>query len=1284
MRALLALWGGVEEMIRGEAKSSMFLFPSENTIGVFRCCDSLCFGCFLGAPRTPAPFERGARGAEFPEPSQKLFEFWKSFKQILMESRGGKMRKFTERCVIRPAWAFIHQHGFWVGIGTTVLLVLTLAMPLSAQNATGRITGAVTDPQGAAVPGAKVRVSNVGTNVHWDAVTNTDGSYQILDLPIGNYKVAVEREGFAKIVTDTQSLDINQTLRIDIRMKVGALTETVSVQAQAAQVETVNATLGATVTGATIQNLPLNGRNTLDLALSQPGVVPIADDLGTYGTNNGGSETNGFNGISVAGGRGDSVTYLLDGGVNNRVTSNQVVFNPNPEAVEEFRLLENNYTAEYGRNGGGTISEVIKSGTNSLHGSLYDYLRNDAFNASTFFDNAQGNPRPVLKRNQYGGTIGGPITLPRLLNGKDRFFFFFAYQGQRETRTVTQGFIATYTPAQLNGDFSNFNNAGPDPGVVSFLQAHPFFQANAALAAQGIIDPTKIDPVAQKYIATGLIPTSPSGQVFPEGSGTENPEQYTGKFDFYATQNDRVTLTVGYNKRPVFNPFSGAPNSFTGADVPGFTANVTAWDYFANIGYTKTFSPTVLNEFHATGQRWYETQIPVSHTPTPADLGVLIRSDDPFGTPNVYFTSGLSLGYDPNVHWKADNTYAFTDTLSWTRGHHTWKFGGRFAIFQANTVYAYQTNGAFVFSGPFGIGSGNDLADFLFGAPDEFYEFSKAPDNEHQKQYALFGQDEWKVTPRLALTLGLRYEYTTPETDSRGFSFSIIPGLQSKRFVNAPLGLVFPGDPGAPKGWYFPDRKNFAPRFGFAWDLFGNGKTSVRGGFGMFYDTLNAWMSDWATDEPPFAGGADMFYAPNQVGTNPASTILSHPYENSCLNFDPTGNCIPPFGQGDPFPSLIPPPSNLDFAAVGFIPFGGGANNFVNVHLKTPYVYQYNLSVQRQLANGLMAEIGYAGSSSHKLLTWVDANPMIPGTTTRILNKGLPPDAPNFKYITAFDGLDNANYNGLLASITKRETNVRYLGQVFFTLGYTWSHNLDDGSGFNSRNAQIASYNHHQFYGNSDFDVRQRLTFSGGWELPFSRLWSSGPKRLTTGWSLYPIAFAQSGIPLDVTAGLPHHSSTPGPSGVGDQEVVRADQVTTSVQTFDPHLTQTFTDPSTGQQSKGNFYFNPNDFSVPDCFSSTAIPGSGAPGACPAPTYGTFHRNSFRGPRRVNFDLSLEKTTNLVGEQMKLIFRAEAFNILNHTEFRPPASTTFTSGTLGQITGTYDPRILQLALKLTF
>ncbi len=1132
-----------------------------------------------------------------------------------------------------------------------LFLLISLGLPLRAQTSAGRIIGTVTDTQGAAIGGAQITVVNTGTAITQKTTSNGQGFYQVLELPVGTYSISAEHGGFAKEVTPAQSLDINQSLRVDLHMQVGSVSETVVTDATATQVETVNPTIGGTVTGAPIQNLPLNGRNTLDLALTLPGVVPIADDIGTYGTSNGGS--NGFGGISIAGGRGDAVTYLLDGGLNNRVTSNQVVFNPNPEAVEEFRLLENNYTVEYGRNGGGTISEVIKSGTNSLHGSLYDYFRNDALNASDYFDNLQGNPRPVLKRNQFGGVIGGPIIIPGLVHGKDRFFFFFGYQGQRQTQTVNQGFVTTYTPAQLNGDFSQFNNSGPDPNVVAFLQANPFYQADPNKAAQAIIDPTTIDPVAQNYIKANLIPTSSTGQVFARGGQTDNVDQYLGKFDFYATQSDRISVTIGDNKEPILNPFFGA-------NVNGFTANTTTYDNFVNIGYTKTISPTKLNEFHATAQRFYQTVVPTSKQPTPTQLGVNIESDDPFGPPNLYFNSGLSIGYDPNVSRKADNTYAFSDTFNWSRGRHTFKMGGRFAIMQENSVYAYQTNGSYYFYGPGGVGSGNDLADFLFGAADEYYQASKAPSNEHQKQYAVFGQDEWKATPRLTLTVGLRYEYTSPEKDTRGFSFTIIPGLPSERYPDAPLGLVFPGDKGAPTGWYYPDYKNIAPRFGFAWDPYGNGRTSLRGGFGMFFDTLNGWMSDWATDEPPFAGSADLFFNPSG---NAANTQLADPYGTA--------------GAPDPFPSQIPPPSSLNFNDEGLIPFGNGNNNFVDPHLKTPYIYQYNLDIQQQVSSGMMMELGYVGSSSHKLLTWLDENPFVLGTTTRILNQGLPADSPNFGYITTFAGLNNANYNGMIASLTQREMNVAQLGKMFFTVGYTWSHNLDNGSGFNSRNTQIASYDHHVLYGNSDFDIRQRLTISGGWDLPLARAWAHGPHRVTEGWSLYPIFFAQSGIPLDALAGLHQSQDVPGPSGAGDREVVRANQVTPSIHIFDPHKMQTFNGVT------ANYYFDPGDFDVPSCFSSSALPGSGDPGACPSPTYGTFTRNSFYGPRRVNLDLAMEKSTDLT-ESVKLLFRVEAFNIANHAEFRPPASSSFASGTFGQISGTYDPRILQLALRLKF
>ncbi len=1124
-----------------------------------------------------------------------------------------------------------------------------LAVFSLAQNTNGRVIGTVTDVQGAAVVGARIVVTNTGTNAHWNTMTDSAGSYQVLDLPIGMYSVAVEAAGFNKVVNEPQELSIGQSLRIDIHLKVGAITETVQVQSEAAQVETVNPTVGGTVSGAPIQDLPLNGRNVLDLALTQPGVAPAP--AAGYG---GGQFT-------VAGGRADAVSYLLDGGTNDSVTGNSVVFNPNPDTIAEFRILSNNYTAEYGRNGGGTVSVVTKSGTNHIHGSLFEYLRNDAFNANDFFDNLNGQPRPVLKRSQFGGTVGGPIV-------KDRVFYFFGYQGQRQSALLNGTVVTTYTPAELTGDFSQSSNGGPDPLVAAFLANNPYFVPAGGNPANAIIDPAKIDPVTQAFIAAGLVPTSPSGQLFPRGSSTDNVDEYTGKADFYETQNDRIAVTIGSAKEPSLSPFSSGGGD---PSVPGFPDSTSTTNQFLNIGYTKTISASLLNEFHATAARFFQKSAPGSHPPNPSALGIQINSDLPYAPPIInLFDSGLNLGFNENVpRKKADNTYAVSDSLAWTKGRHTVKAGGRFAFLQENSVYSYATNGWFLFYGAgTGVGSGNDLADFLFGAPDEYLQFPTGNNNEHQKQTAAFVQDEWKVTPRLTLTLGLRYEYTSPETDIHGHSYSIIQGLQSQRFQNAPLGLVVPGDPGAPHGWYFPDYKNFAPRFGFAWDPLGDGKTSVRGGAGMFFDTLNGWMSDWNNGVLPWWSSADIFFPP---APNAQNTAMSLPYQTA--------------GSPDPFPST-PPQQNLDFGAAGYLPFGYG-DLFVDPHLKTPYIYQYNLTVERQLANGFMAEVGYLGSSSHKLLTWSDINPIIPGTTDRLINvqEGLTAATGFAPLPDSFAGLNNANYDAFEASLTKRMGAMHSFGSAFFTLAYTWSHNLDNGSGFNQRTSNIPYYNRHVLYSNSDFDMRNRLVFSGGWDLPFAHMWATGPQRLTHGWSLYPIFFVQSGIPLDLNAALGSpQPQDPGPSGAGDPQLIRPDQLTSHVQTFDPRHQQTLSgiDPSTGlpTQRTGNFSYNPFDFGYNACDD----PNNLSPPPCPLGYYGTFRRNSFVGPDRANLDLALEKNTNLVGESVKLGFRLEAFNILNHAQFKNPGSINVGAQSLGQVSTTYDPRILQLALRLTF
>src|SRR6266446_10757039 len=315
-------------------------------------------------------------------------------------------------------------------------MLLGSCLVVIAQEGTGRVIGTVMDEKGAVVPGANVSVTNVDTHVSRNTATNNEGNFEVLLLRIGNYQVTTEQPGFKKAVSEVEKLQINQALRFDIKLEVGAPTESVTVTSQAAGVETVSPILGQTVQTRQIVNLPLNGRNVLNLALLQPGVSE----------NNPGDGSAGF--FNIAGGRSDSVTFLLDGGVNNNLLNNGVVYNPNPDTIAEFRILESNYSAEYGRNGGGVVSVVTKSGSNEFHGSAFEFLRNDALNANTFFNKVDGLPRDVLKRNQYGGTLGGPIH-------KDKLFFFVGYQGQRLSSSQNGGSTTLYTPDELNGNFSN-------------------------------------------------------------------------------------------------------------------------------------------------------------------------------------------------------------------------------------------------------------------------------------------------------------------------------------------------------------------------------------------------------------------------------------------------------------------------------------------------------------------------------------------------------------------------------------------------------------------------------------------------------------------------------------------------------------------------------------------------------------------------------------------------------------------------------------------------------------
>jgi hypothetical protein len=1119
------------------------------------------------------------------------------------------------------------------------MLALFSGPHVNGQDATGRVVGIVYDQSGAVIADAHVTVTNVATHISRETTSDGTGFYQVLALPIGSYTVSVERQGFRSAATAQSKLEINQTLKIDIKMEVGSATETVTVESTTGTVETINPTLGSTVSDRTVQDMPLNGRNALDLALLQPGVLPADNPA------NGSGGTGGMQ-FSIGGGRSDSNTFVLDGGLNNDLLDNGVVYNPNPDSIQEFKVLTSNFTAEYGRSAGGIVTEVTKSGTNAIHGSAYDFVRNTAFDANNFFSNLNGDPRQTLHRNQYGGTVGGPIK-------KDKLFFFIAYQKQQLSEASVSNQVTLPTAAELQGNFSGSPNQA---AVASFLQANPFFQPNPALAAQGVINPTSIDPVAQAYIKAGLIPTSnsPTGAASFQNPLTDNPDEWTGKLDYEASPKDHFTATFGRILDPQLNPGPGG--------IPGYGSTSTLYSRFFNIAHIRTFSPNLLNEFRATAQRSDTLQrVPAAKQPTSTELGINIKSDNPTGPTQLDFPNAV-IGFSIQGPSRlVDNTFAYSDVLSWIHGKHTMKFGASFSAYQDNQVFQFEINGQFFYSTA--GAAGDPFANFLVGLPDFYDQGPSAPSNIRTKATYVFGQDEWHVANNLTLTYGLRYEYSTPKSDTEGRTYSVIPGApQSTVFPGAPLGLLFPGDKGAPNGANFPDKTNFAPRFGFAWQPFHDGKTSVRGGWGMFYDVLKAEDNFQFNGQVPFASAAFIGnFQPSGPATTSGFGFQSDP-------FGSTGN-PDPFGQ--------PLNHNVNFAnTFGTFTSNGTGATIVNPHLRTPYTYQYNLSIEHQISNKLIARASYVGSSSHGLTALVDINPFDPATLNsanpqRFLNEragnlpaftnsdpngvtppGFNPNVPNgsFGQEQEFENASNANYNALQLSLTQQTTNVWKLGGMYYTLGYTWAHSIDNASGFRQGSFAVPFFDPQLFRASSDFDLRQYLTFSGGWDLPFNR----GPQRLVKGWSLYPILTWRTGFPFTAIGGFNTLDNAPGPTGAGDQALINAN-LTAPIQYLNPK--------SNGLQFFSQASFNDN-----------VTQG-----------YGSAPRNVLRGPGRTNLDLSLAKVTPLYRERITLELRVDAFNLFNHTQFQNLDNSAQDIGsTFGQVISAYDPRILQVAAHIRF
>ncbi len=959
----------------------------------------------------------------------------------------------------------------------------TSAAAVNAQT-TATLLGQITDPSGTPVAGAAVKVENTGTGLTRETRSNSAGEYLIPTIPTGVYQVTVTASGFKTFVQSGVQLPVEQNIRVDAHLQIGQVTETINVAANVVNVDTESATLGATVDNVRVANLPLNGLQVLSLATILPGVGQAS--LPVVVTNSRGGPN-----MSISGSRTNNLNVMLDGStfITAKHGSSQNL--PSPDTLDEFRILTNSYSAEYGRTSGGVILAVTKSGTNQFHGSLFEFLRNDALNARSAF----AATKPFLRQNQFGGTVGGPVRLPHY-DGRNRTFFFFSYEGLQ----IRQQSLNTFSPmtaAERSGNFATSKTAIKDPltGLA--------FPGNQ-------IPSSRFDPMAQN-ILKDYIPVLVNGQPQLQSlvSIPQSRNQYTFKGDHRFSTSDNLWIRY-------FRNLDGTPvNLSGGGNIYALASPRDNLVQSAAVSENHTFSPSLLNEAHASYTRIDNYGPASAANQTPQELGGNYNQDGPIPfAPSVTVQGRFTM--IPNQPWKeVDNLFQLDDKLSWIHGRHAIKAGVMVLYFRTFLQTQFQTSGVYNFDG---TATGNSAADFLLGKPISFSQASIYNDSPRGGSAEFFVQDDIAVTRRLKINLGLRYNDPIPWHERFDHLALIIPGKQSTKYSQAPAGLLYPGDPGIPGSLIQPDRNDFAPRIGFAWDLFGNGRTAVRGAYGLFYVPEYAFYIDRTYENPP-----------NQAGillSSPPS--MSNPFQ----------------GRNDPFP-YTPDPNHPVFVTPieAFTP---------NPNLRDGYSQQFNLNLQHQFGADLVVQAGYVGQLGRKLSQLRDINAAVygPGATAANAQQRRPYLPQYYSDIGQLNSDANSNYNSLQALAQKRFSH-GYTVQV----SYTYSKSIDNASLGIAGSTVLQNPNNYGEgeRGLSDFDQRHLLRINGVWDIPFLQKhgW------MTTafgGWRISGIVNYSAGLPFTVVSGrdialegLGRNDGAQRPNVIGigslDTERSRTDQI---------------------------------------------------------------------------------------------------------------------------------------------
>jgi len=1261
-----------------------------------------------------------------------------------------------------------------VGLVVAIFLISTL---LPAQGTGGRILGRVADPSGALLGAVRATAVNDATGVAQTAQTNESGDYVFPNLPVGTYTLTFELRGFKKDVHKGITLDVNQAITLNMTMQLGAAQEVVDVTSEAPLVDTTSTQLGAVVNNRSVNELPLNARDTYQFLQLQPGVQSqLGSSGGTfYGSDNAGA-------VSVNGGRTRANNFSVNGGDANDQFVNLPTIQPTPDAIDEFRVISNTFDAEYGRNSGAVVNVITKSGTNQWHGNLYEYFRNTVLNAQGYFNTV----KPQENQNQFGGTFGGPIR-------KDRTFFFVSYEGRRVRQGISGQTVAVPNPQERTGVFAGgfptFASDGVTPNQLTdqfaadALNGRP--GCTAAIASAGgqapaanelwnSIFPTGangnatiptacMDPVAidmLRFVPAANRSDGINYQAVPVSSDTQN--QFTLRFDHHINARQNFSFYYYFTNDTNFAPFYDFQAS--GANIPGFGANVGSRYQQFNPSHTWTISNSLINEFRFTYMR--EGQLTFQHPQSTnavqascssaAAQAVCFNgtSDSNSGpnsivgqlgtSPQYGITTGLpsnrtgvpfidvSGGFAIGNGWEGElpqvgNSFMWTDSLTWVKSNHTMKFGADVRRSRFDQTLYYNVSGQFTFNSSTenSVLYNDNYPGYLLGLDDSYVQGSAQRENVRNTGLYLFAQDSWKIKPSLTMNYGLRWELDTPLADALHHVQTFRPGQNSTVFpcvlspadqanlgasnCNAagvqPTGLVVPGDAGIPAGLTQTYYKAFAPRIGLAYSpnfhdgflskVFGSdGKTSIRTGWGLFYNPMEQLVLEQFGAEPPFGGSTFL-----------PSTFLNTPFVSQAGTVSP-----------NPFNGILSPKPGTPQDWASFRPmllYGD-----FQPHMRTQYSAQYNFNIQRELARNVVLQLGYVGSQGHRLLASHDINAANPQTCLDIIalannnpnsvssygspgscgpflednqftvtlpaangsllpngfhlpaggtiqaagqtlnfvglrpystpscnpltggpGNGCPADGvPVFSNIFAEDTIAASAYNSLQASLEKRFSHGLQLQAA-----YTFSKSLDWASSFEET---VNPFDYKASRSLSLFNSAQRFVINYYWEFPVPRY--SGVKgKVLDDWSMSGIIQFQSGFPIRIQT-------------QDDNELISslfflgagAPQLTGPLQILNP-------------KKNGNFYLNPNQFSDPTLG-----------------TFATTPRSICCGPGENQWDVTFSKRIAL-SEAKYFQFRADIFNLFNKTEFVNPDGN-FSNTTFGQVLQAREARDVQFALKFYF